>query len=193
MSVAEFLFGKKLKISASEFEFIELDCSESETYTHDSTVTDNPVEEGANVADHYRPLADKISIEGLVSNHAQAVTGFNLDFTRAEDVYATLRKWRKEATRLSVATGLDEFDDLVLESFSVTRDKSSGESLPVRLNFKEIRTVESQLSTAQAPAIKAGKAKKVAQKKAKKEEKRVARLKAAKTELGNFANKLLGR
>jgi hypothetical protein len=177
MSFAEFLFGKKVKISAGEFEFIELDCTENETYTHDSDVTNHPIEEGANVSDHYRPLADRIVIEGLVSNHSIAKTGVNLDFTRSEDVYAILRDWRKQALRLSLTTGLDEFDDLVLKSFTVTRDKFTGESLPVRLEFLEIQTVESQLSTATAPIIKAAKKKKAAQKKAKKEEKRLSRIK----------------
>ncbi len=179
----------KLKIANGLFEFIELDASLSETYSHDSVVTEHPVEGGQNITDHVRVQPVRLSIDGFISNHAIARTLVNLDFTRAEDLYTILRDWQKQAARLTVTTGLDEYEDLVLKSFSVTRDKETGNALPIRLEFVEIQTVESQLSSAQAakPAILAAKKKKQTGKQAKKVEKRTSLLQKAKDLVGKFA------
>jgi hypothetical protein len=186
MGIANLFVPKKLKIANGLFEYIELDASMSETYSHDATVTEHPVEEGANITDHVRVQQFRLAIDGFVTNHAISRALVNLDFTRAEDIYTILRDWQKQAARLTVTTGLDEFEDLVLKSFTVTRDKETGNALPVQLQLVEIQTAESQTSTAKAPAIKAAKKKKVAAKKVKKEEKRISLLQQAKNAVSKF-------
>ncbi len=187
-AITDFIFGKKLRIQVGDLglEYIDLDCTDSETYDHDSVVTEHPVEGGQNITDHVRVLPIKLAIDGFITNHAISRTFVNLDFTRAEDCYTLLRDWQNTAQRLKIVTGLDEFDDLILKSFTVTRDKETGNALPVRLNFQEIQIVDSQLSTAKTPTIKAAKAKKEAAKKAKKEEKRVSRLQAFKNAVSSY-------
>lgn len=178
-SITDFIFGKKLRIAVGELglEYIDLDCTDSEKYEHDSVVSENPIEGGKNTTDHVRVLPVRLTIEGLVSNHATSRTLVNLDFTRAEDCYVLLQDWQNTAQRLTLTTSLDEYEDLLLKQFTVTRDKESANSLQVTMTFQQIQIVESQTSNVQ-PAIKAAKAKKVAAKRAKKEEKRTARLKA---------------
>jgi hypothetical protein len=187
--IADFVFGKKLKIAAGEFEFIELDVSERETYTHEAVVSEHAIESGSNVADHVHVLPVKLAIDGLISNFATAKTFVNLDFTRAEDSYQLLQDWQRLATRLTVSTGLDEFDDQILKSFTVTRDKETGNALALNMSFARLDVVDSQLSSAK-PAIQAAKAKKETAKRAKKVEKRTSLLEKAKNLVSKYSGGL---
>lgn len=58
---------------------IWLDCSVRETHTLSADVTEHPVETGADVADHIRPRARTVSIEGLISNTPIEVPQSHMD------------------------------------------------------------------------------------------------------------------
>ena len=47
---------------------LALDCTVTETHTATSTVTEHPVESGANITDHIRPDPVQLSITGIVSD-----------------------------------------------------------------------------------------------------------------------------
>jgi hypothetical protein len=74
---------------SGETESVQFDVVESESHDHVLTITDHPVEEGANVSDHAREEPTRLTLEGFVSN----VTNRAIDedaADEAEDVaYAT--------------------------------------------------------------------------------------------------------
>jgi hypothetical protein len=47
---------------------VAIDATVRQQHSAPSTVTDHPVETGANIADHIRPEADTLQIEGIISN-----------------------------------------------------------------------------------------------------------------------------
>lgn len=55
--------------NANKFpDFVYWEIVKTEQHEHTSTITDHPVEAGANVADHYRKDLDRISLEVIVTN-----------------------------------------------------------------------------------------------------------------------------
>ena len=47
---------------------IVIDASITETHVLENEITDHPVEQGANISDHSRPLPDSFTMECVVSN-----------------------------------------------------------------------------------------------------------------------------
>jgi hypothetical protein len=192
VSVVDLILGKnkKVRISAGQFDFLELDCTDSETYSHEVDVTQHPIESGGLITDHIIRKPVSLTLTGLVTDHATSRTFLNMDFTRSSDLYTLLKNWQDEGQKLTVEASLDEIDDLILRSFTVNRDNATGNSLPVKLDFIQITTVESQTSNVKAPVpkIKAAQAKKTAAKQAKKKEERASRLK----EWGDKAKQYVG-
>ncbi len=163
MSILDLLQKKKFRIErvldGTLIHAIELDAVMSESIGHDTVVTEHPVEEGANVADHVRNEAVKFSLTGMMSNHALVPTFLNLNYTRVQDTYALLKQWQDQAIRLRVRSSLETFDNMLIKSFSVQRaGPQTAHVLPVTIEFKEIRTAQSRLSSAKAPKPKIKKA-----------------------------------
>lgn len=81
---------------------ITLDASLHEQHTGTATITDHPVEQGSNIADHIRPDPDMLTIEGVVSNqplylpsdHAGAAQMINLEVSASWDGYDNRQKIR---------------------------------------------------------------------------------------------------
>lgn len=57
-------FGPSVDVLAA----IEFDCTLSETHEASAQVTEHPIETGANITDHVRPMLARVSIEGLITN-----------------------------------------------------------------------------------------------------------------------------
>ncbi len=140
MSLIPFLGRRKLKISRSLLEFVELDAALSESHNYTAQITTNPVEQGANVANHMRILPKTFKISGIVSNHPLALTQISLNPQRAEDALGTLLLWQGDAETLTLTTTLTSYDDiaLVITSIGVTRDKERGNVVALDLTLEEV-------------------------------------------------------
>lgn len=158
---------------------VVLDCSINETHALENEVTDHPVENGADITDHVRPKPDVITIEGLVSNtpmtHAQRTRMINqLGITLssasdadyligvpgyAEAAFAALRALRDNGTLFTVQTSLYTYNNMVMVSLTVPRNKDIGDALRFTCQCKSIRLVSNQLVPA---TIQANPAKKIA-------------------------------
>lgn len=139
---------------------IQFDASIREVYTHDADVTDHPVEDGANVSDHVRDLPDEIEISGWVSNHPIIAFGeFGQDFAiaggdptvRAEDFYRELRRIKSEGEPVRLVTSLDQFDEMVLKSIRVRRDKETGNIVDATIRLKQIVIATTETIAAPKP------------------------------------------
>lgn len=143
---------------------ITLDASLKETHTGESDVTEHPVEQGANITDHVRPRPSQLTIEGVVSNtpinstqqsRVVDVLGVPFETTSlsdqiqgvagyAEQAYAVLEEFRRNGTVLTVVTRLRTYDNMILSSLSIPRDKQTGDALFFTASFKQIILVTSR-------------------------------------------------
>jgi hypothetical protein len=65
---------------------IAIDASIEETHESPTTITDHAVESGANISDHMRPDADRLTIEGIISNTPIVLPKDHVDGAREVDV-----------------------------------------------------------------------------------------------------------
>lgn len=155
------------KTTPAKIDQLVLDASVTESHTGEVEVTEHPVEQGANIADHARPKPDSVTIEGIVSNtplsHAQATRitesqGVTFETTsladaiagqagNAESALATLRDLKDNPRLVTIVTALHTYDSMILISLSVPRDARSGDALRFTATFRQVRLVSNKTTT----------------------------------------------
>jgi len=137
----------------------EIDVVLSERYGFSNTVTDIPVEDGSNVNDHVISEAPEISIQAFIGRAKFGVLGGDIsDFlsilddpkARIKQAYLELKKLKEDKEPLTVALGLDTFENMVITSFEIDRDVETGKDLPFTMSFKQIRVIKSETTTINA-------------------------------------------
>lgn len=137
-----------------------LDCTVTETHTATSTVTEHPVESGANITDHIRPDPVQLSITGIVSDtpigsrqvqRSIEVGGASVQVTQQEPpssatgfgraAWAKLDAIRTAAKPVKVVTRDKTYDSMALVSLSVPKESKTGGALYFTAQFKQIRIV----------------------------------------------------
>lgn len=139
---------------------LALDCTVTETHTATSTVTEHPVESGANIADHIRPDPVQLSITGIVSDtpigskqvqRAVSVGGASVQVTQQEPpssatgfgraAWAKLDAIRVAGKPLKVVTRDKTYESMALVSLSVPKEAKTGGALYFTAQFKQVRIV----------------------------------------------------
>jgi hypothetical protein len=134
-----------------------IDAFIAEHYAFSNQVTDIPVEEGSNIADHIVESQDVISVEAFIGNAEFAVQFETLSpdgeplkslsppdkSTRIRQAYQELKKLVKDKKPLDVVLGLETFTNMVITSFSIDRDVETGANLPFAMEFKKLKIVHS--------------------------------------------------
>jgi len=139
---------------------LALDCTVTETHTATSTVTEHPVESGANITDHIRPEPVQLSITGIVSDtpigsrqvqRSIAVGGASVQVTQQEPptsttgygraAWAKLDAIRTAAKPVKVVTRDKTYENMALVSLSVPKESKTGGALYFTAQFKQIRIV----------------------------------------------------
>lgn len=139
---------------------LALDCTVTETHTATSTVTEHPVESGANITDHIRPDPVQLSITGIVSDtplgskqiqRAIEVGGASVQVTQQEPpssatgfgraAWAKLDAIRTAAKPVKVVTRDKTYDSMALVSLSVPKESKTGGALYFTAQFKQVRIV----------------------------------------------------
>lgn len=139
---------------------LALDCTVTETHTATSTVTEHPVESGANITDHIRPDPVQLSITGIVSDtpigsrqvqRSIEVGGASVQVTQQEPpssatgfgraAWAKLDAIRTAAKPVKVVTRDKTYDSMALVSLSVPKESKTGGALYFTAQFKQIRIV----------------------------------------------------
>lgn len=90
---------------------ITLDASVNEQHMNTAQVTEHQVESGPNITDHIRPLPQKLSIEGMITNTpiASPPPGLGSSGATASDASVTARFAKQTRTNRAGATvGIDE-------------------------------------------------------------------------------------
>lgn len=139
---------------------LAIDCTVTETHTATSTVTEHPVESGANITDHIRPDPVQLSITGIVSDtplgskqiqRAIEVGGASVQVTQQEPpssatgfgraAWAKLDAIRTAAKPVKVVTRDKTYDSMALVSLSVPKESKTGGALYFTAQFKQVRIV----------------------------------------------------
>jgi hypothetical protein len=125
----------------------------AEHYQFSNSVTDIPVEEGSNIADHIVEDQDVISVEAFIGNTAFEVitkdgnSVSNLEapdrMARVRQAYQELKKMTKEKRLLDVVLGLETFTNMAITSFIIDREAETGANLPFTMEFKKLKIVHS--------------------------------------------------
>jgi hypothetical protein len=132
-----------------------IDAFLAEHYEFTNEVTDVPVEEGVNIADHVVEKADVIQVsayigmteftayDGDVPEDLQSLTNIDKK-SRIMRAYKELRRMKSAKVPVTVVLGLDTFKDMIITSFTIDREVESGADLPFDMTFNEMKIVRSQ-------------------------------------------------
>jgi hypothetical protein len=147
-----------------------IDVCTEETHELANTVTDHPVEDGANISDHVRPQPDRLTLNCFVSNtplstqqQQRTIQEGSFKFTsntskdvpigavdgRGANTFAALKKLRDNGTLVQVVTTLKTYalkstEGMVIESLTIPRRTDSYDGLEWSVTFKQIRIVKNQ-------------------------------------------------
>jgi hypothetical protein len=137
-----------------------------EHYNFSNSVTDIPVEEGSNIADHIVEDQDVISVEAFIGNTAfevitedgNAISNLQAPdrMARVRQAYQELKKLTKEKKLVDVVLGLETFTNMAITSFVIDREAETGANLPFSMEFKKLKIVHSDITKINASNKEAG-------------------------------------
>ena len=151
---------------------LELDATSLLGFEDTAEVTEHPVETGAAVADHIRPLNGTLSLEGVITNTplilpstqmngvtlssgtvslpgggSVTVQKFSAPFDRVKACDEVLYGLIRAGARVTVTTGLRITESLAIARYRPEKHADTGDSIKVTLEFKRVRIA----TTARAP------------------------------------------
>lgn len=109
----------------------------SESATHKGTLTKHPVEEGADVSDHYQDEPDTLALTVGVTNSPDPSVSTpqqNRDIVLYDDLVAI----KKLGEPITVVTGIKVYPSFVITSVAMTRDPSTGQALALNIDLEEL-------------------------------------------------------
>lgn len=143
----------------------EIDAALSEEHNLDSEITDYEVETGSDKSDGIRPLQDKVTIEGIVSDspfgalavrRAAAALDPTGGQTPSSEAFERLKDIRKRREAVVIETSLGIYRDMGLEQLSVPRDQPEA-VLRFRAVFKKVDYVTNDRATVRVATPRAAK------------------------------------
>lgn len=113
------------------------------------TITDHPVEEGANITDHSFVNPKRISIEiGMSDVHYSIVDGqFTQRFSRSVSAFDTLERLLEERIPVTIKTKLHSYENMLLETLTAPDDFLTRNGLRATAFFREIIVVSTDTVT----------------------------------------------
>jgi hypothetical protein len=144
-----------------------MDLAISEAHGFEASVTEHPVERGADMVDHVRARPIEIELECVVSD--TPIGAIATDPTRqaegqdaplpSEDAYARLQAIRDARQPVTIETSLGTWTSMALVMLSVPRSRETTGGLFFTATFRQVRVVETQrvtVRTAQPNAKRTG-------------------------------------
>lgn len=146
---------------------ITVDAFLSENYTFTNQVSELPIEEGSTVTDNIVEEPFEITIEGFFGKYEFQATDTMSDsqlqqlsnkipnfMQRVNFYYQELLRLKQDRQPITIVTGLDTFDSMVITSLNIPRDVSSGADLHFTMTLRKLPIVNSetvQISVNNAP------------------------------------------
>ena len=145
-------------VISSDDSQIAFDATVSERHQSKLVVTEHPVENGANVADHARKEPDVLDINGIISNHPillnfdeslrPSVVGTS-PFERAQSAFDEFQRLQNIAALLTVATETRTYENMMITSLAAPKDAAKRFILYIALTLREFR--RASVETVDAP------------------------------------------
>jgi len=152
------------------FVILEVDAVMSESHEVSATLTDHPVERGADLSDHKRPGQRRFRLEGLVTNtpigaipltgensSADSVSGtvrdsgakatvlqFSERFDRVRDVLDALTVLVETAQLVTITTDVRTYEDAQLVAVVAPRTPEAGDSITFTVDVTQVRIAETR-------------------------------------------------
>ncbi len=147
MPLASLFFGQQ----RSEIGSIVVDAVIREVHENTSQVTENPVEEGADVTDHVRIMPKMLTMDCVISDTplslsvirnisgaVGSVTELISGRTLSKDAYDKLVEIQELREPITVVTGLKAYENMVLERLTTPRDSRTSNAIHFTARFKEV-------------------------------------------------------
>lgn len=108
------------------------DVTHTQTHTFGWEVSKNPVESGGSITDHVRKLFLPFSFSGLITD-TPLFPPIPFFVNRAQKEFAKLLSFAEERETVFVATSLKVYPEMIISEITVSRDASTGGSIPVSI------------------------------------------------------------
>jgi len=146
MSVLSILFKRRRAVVAG----VTVDATLNERHLHEASVTDHPIEDGSNVADHVIQRPDRLTIGGILTDTPVDYTDlatavFAGGASRSLGAYAALRRAKEAGLQVSVVTALRSYDKMVIERLSVPKAAGGEGGIRFSVELKTVNVVESEV------------------------------------------------
>lgn len=146
------------------FEFVVFDAVPESTNRRSAEVTQHPVEEGADVTDHVRPVPRELELIGVASNRPASAVDYIArtasyaggNTTYAHDIYEQLNVWMDNGTLLTVLAVGDFYENMAIVSMERGHDPTKNDAVHVRLSLQEINVVATDTVDAPTPSTARG-------------------------------------
>lgn len=139
---------------------VTVDAFLEEKHISKNTVSDLPVEAGYNISDNIYEEPDEIQITGFISctkpssGDMSLVSALNSKEALHKEMKdkiiqanQELKKLKKDKKPITIVTGLDVYEDMVITSYEVPRDAEKGADLHFDMVVRKIRIVSSEMDT----------------------------------------------
>lgn len=144
--------GKSFTSFENDLISIDLDVTQDETHEWKSDVTLYPVEEGSQISDNIRPLPDKITVTGWITD--APINNEEIELSEAESLggrasrafttFGLLHDLKDQRKLMTVYTKYKTYTDMALQSCNIPRSGNIGEAITFTMEFINIRLVNTQ-------------------------------------------------
>lgn len=124
-------------IVVSKIGDVEIDVTLDEEHRFDSMITENPVEDGTVTNDHVVLKPVVLNISGRVTDASLTILGITKR-NGAKEAYAELVALQLERKTFNVYTGINVYENMLLESLSFPRDGRDGKSIRFNAVLREL-------------------------------------------------------
>ena len=141
--------------NAKSIGMVPVDAMLTETHSFSNEITSIPIEMGAEVTDHVISNPDQITIEGFIGctpfdtgggvtgGVASVLSSLGGGGNRVQQYHNMLLQLKTMRAPISVVTGLNVYDNMIIESYEVPRDVDTGADLHFTMTLKKVRIVSS--------------------------------------------------
>jgi hypothetical protein len=152
---------------------IQLDAVISESHVNEVSLTNNPVELGADITDHAVVQPKKLNIVAQVSDTPMGLAAFGQivdsvtglfgtstteNITRSKAAYKAIVQLQKDREPVEIQTKLEFHDDMIITNVSVQQDKDTSRIVRMSIDLQQVIITESEVVQLTEEQLQAGSA-----------------------------------
>lgn len=148
---------QRVHVGTLDTGFVVFDATMKETHVRDSEITGFPVEQGANVSDHQRPLPNGLRLFGIVSQ-TPVISSTNIaeQVTRVQQARDLMIKFRDESILVDVFTYRETYSQMLVKTITESVDASNGNDFEAEIVLQQVSTASLQFVQAPTPKKPSG-------------------------------------